>query len=95
MASERRRRLRRAETTPHDVTASREGFALQRLESTRPRRAGSHITSTIPWAPKKPSGTGAWLALSVNRQSRGRMVRGRSNSTPKLQASYVRAFRAD
>jgi len=71
-----------------DRVATDEGNALQRA----PHSAATHITSSIPWAPSKPSGSKGWLRMSESRKMRGQFVRGNSNRTPKLQASYMRAF---
>jgi hypothetical protein len=75
-----------------DVTAYAEGQALNRLSTLVPRRITAHITSGIAWSPKKPSGTNGWLRMFGNRRQRGQLVRGRSNRTPRLEASFVRAF---
>lgn len=76
----------RVKTNPLDVQAADEGRAIARLET---HRIGSHVTSSIAWAPKKPGGTKGWIKC---RRMRAAMVRGKSNRTPKLEASYVRAF---
>lgn len=88
--SNRRRRVGKAGLC--DEQARSEGNAIRVLGNLCPQRAGSHVTSSIPWAPSKPSGLKGWLRLSKTRKMRAPMVRGRSNHTPKLQASYVRAF---
>lgn len=71
-----------------DRVAADEGKALRLA----PHSQTTHITSSIPWAPSKPSGDRGWLRMSESRKMRGQFVRGRSNRTPKLHASYVRAF---
>jgi hypothetical protein len=73
-----------------DRLASDEGRAIERAL----RIKAIHITSSVAWAPKKPSGKGGWLRMSEARQMRGQFVRGQSNRTPKLWASFIRAFDA-
>lgn len=75
-----------------DKAAIGEGKALRKLSTLTPRRLTAHVTSSVAWAPSKPSGDKGWLRLSESRKMRGQFVRGQSNRTPKLQASYVRAF---
>jgi hypothetical protein len=71
-----------------DSAAIREGRAIVLA----PRTKTARITSSIAWVPSKPSGDKGWLRLSESRKMRGQFVRGKSNRTPKLHASYVRAF---
>jgi hypothetical protein len=73
-----------------DRRASDEGRAIERALRTKT----IHVTSSVAWAPKKPSGKGGWERMSLNRESRGQFVRGKSNRTPKLWASFIRAFDA-
>lgn len=88
----RNRPRRRERTHPTDVQACVEGRAIETLRQYAQRRPGNRVTSSIPWAPSKPTGDRGWLRLTETRKSRAIFVRGASNHVPKLRASYVRAF---
>lgn len=89
--ADRSKRRHVRETHPVDEQAESEGNAIKVLGTLCLQKAGSHVTSSIPWVPKKPSGKRGWLAMSERQRLRAGLVRGKSNHTPKLAASYARA----
>jgi hypothetical protein len=85
-----------------DVQARAEARAITRIGMLAPRRQDARITSSVAWSPKNgPICSAHVRRYASNRATtfvpgrdtlRGPLVRGHSNRTPKLTASYVRVW---
>jgi len=88
-----RRRERVKAMQSVESVSQREGEAVVLLGQLRPQVPGTKVTCSIPWSPKALGKTGKFKPRRDT--MRACMVRGSSNRTPKIVASYVRCFGTD